>query len=395
MRIVALMLLCSTAAAAQDRNILYINPAPLVTASRLQAMAGAAVGIAEGSESLPFNYAAVAQRHPRRKAGFDWDLNFSVLFSPFQTLRDIDNEGNEPVITAPVEYQVGGLIQFARFGIGTYVRGQQRSYCNVQPCIRSEAVQGSVIFGFNVWRDQIVFGVGLHLAIANFDVAATRFEYRGLNLGASMLVRPAYLPFRIGVHGVSETRGAPAFDPATLPDLGGRTAFAGVVSPARIFIGASARFGEGAWRYNRLSASALKELPNDYNYANVPHDLDPDDPRPPGRFLATFELDVIFPVKNATTFTPFLTGTLPRAVGEQVSLVPRLGFEAEAIDHRLRVRSGGYLEPPFLAGSSLRPHFTWGFELFLLNLGAAWSISASMDVAKSYLSMSFGIGWWT
>src|SRR5690348_5838643 len=116
MRIVALTLVCSTAVAAQDRDILYVNPAPLVTASRLQALAGAAVGISEGSESLPFNYAAVAQRHPRRKTGFDWDVNASVLFSPFPTMRDIDNEGMSPDIVAPVEYQGGGLIQFARFG---------------------------------------------------------------------------------------------------------------------------------------------------------------------------------------------------------------------------------------------------------------------------------------
>ncbi len=396
MRIVALTLLWSAAAVAQDRNVLYVNPAPLVTASRLQAMGGAAVGIAENSESLPFNYASVAQRHPRRKAGFDWDVTASVLFSPFPTLRDIDNEGKAPEVVAPVEYQLGGLIQFARFGVGTYFRGSRRNYCPTNPCLGSEAMQGSVVFGFNAWRDQLVFGFGVNLAIASFNVNGLAFDYRGWNLGAAALWRPAFLPFRIGIHGVSETTGTPQFEASRVPDLGpGRQAFARVVSPARLFVGASARFGEGAWRYNRLSASALKELATDYNYANVPHDLDPDDPRPPGRFLVTLELDVILPVANATTLTPFLLGTTRIAAGERLSIVPRLGFEAEAVDHRLRLRSGGYLEPPFLDGASIRPHFTWGFELFLFRLGADWSVSASMDIADRYLAMSFGIGWWT
>src|SRR5438132_2472963 len=93
MRIVALALAISSTAWAQDRTLLYVNPAPLVTASRLVALGGAAVALAENSESLPFNYAAAAHRHPRRKAGFDWDVTASVLFSPFPAMRDTDNEG--------------------------------------------------------------------------------------------------------------------------------------------------------------------------------------------------------------------------------------------------------------------------------------------------------------
>jgi hypothetical protein len=376
--------------------VLYHTPAPGVPARRLAAMGGAAVGIAENSESLPFNYAAAAHRHPRRAGGFDWDITASVLFSPFPSMRDIDNEGAAPDIVAPVESQFGGLIQFSRFGIGTYFRISRKTYCETAPCIDSQAIQGSIVFGFNAWRDQLVFGVGFFLALANFDVNMISYQYRGWNVGGGMLFRPAFLPFRIGAHAVSQVDGARIFDPVSVPPLAGRTPFSGVVSPARISIGASARFGQGSWRYNRLSPSALKQLPEDFNFATVPHDLDPDDPRPPGRFLVTASLDVIFPVKGATTFTSFLLNTQPApAIGEGLYLVPRVGFEAEAIDHRLRLRLGGYLEPPFLEGSQIRPHGTWGFELFLFRLFADWSVSAAMDVANRYLSMSFGIGWWT
>ena len=58
-------------AAAQSPTRLYDNPVPLVTSSRLVGLGGAAVGLAENSESLPFNYAAVAQRSPHRTGGFD------------------------------------------------------------------------------------------------------------------------------------------------------------------------------------------------------------------------------------------------------------------------------------------------------------------------------------
>ncbi|MBK7859371.1 MAG: hypothetical protein IPJ65_12260 [Archangiaceae bacterium] len=397
MRLGLLVLLVPSLAAADERSLLYVNPAPLVTASRLVAMGGAAVGLAENSESLPFNYAAVAHRHPHRAGNFDFDFTAGVLFSPFTGLRDTDNEGQPTTdVVAPVESQLGALIQFSRFGLGVSGRFSSKSLCPSPSCLSASANQWAVVFGFNVARDQLVFGIGAYIANANFKFEGNTYEYRGWNFGAGMLWRPIFYPFRIGVQFVSQTSGTPTFDTMKLPNLGGsRTAFSGVISPAKLSVGASARFGEGAWRFNRLSQSALKQLPDDFNFANVPHDLDPDDPRPPGRLLVTAGLDLIFPVHGATTLTPFVYDTPAVPTGENASVVPRLGFEVEAIDHRLRLRSGGYLEPPFVQGSSIRPHFTWGTEVFLLNIAADWSVSASMDIANRYLAMSFGIGWWT
>src|SRR5262245_10399527 len=110
------------AASAQGRTLLYVNPAPLTTTSRLVGLGGAAVGTAEGAESMPFNYAAVPQRSPRRSRGFDWDVTLAVLFSPFPALRDVDNEGAPPTSIAPVDAVLGGLMQFKRVGIGAYSR---------------------------------------------------------------------------------------------------------------------------------------------------------------------------------------------------------------------------------------------------------------------------------
>jgi hypothetical protein len=398
--LLAALLVCAGAAAAQERPLLYDNPAPLVTSARLVGLGGAAVGLAEGAESMPFNYAAVAQRSPRRSKGFDFDLTFDVLLSPAPDFRDTDNDPNASTqIIAPVEAQIGGLIQFKRFGLGAYTRLSRKGICvqltgtTCTSVLEAQAAQGAIVFGFNVWRDQLVFGIGLFLASAEFDVGPTALKYLGANVGGSALWRPAFLPFRIGISGVTQTNGTSGDMTAT---ISGRPAFSGIVAPARISLGASARFGKGSWRYNRVSLSALKELPEDFNVADVPHDLDPDDPRPPGRFLVSVQLDVILPVSGATTLNPFLKDTMPLpAAGASLSLVPRAGTEIEAIDHILRLRAGGYLEPAVLAGTSVRPHGTFGFEVFLIHVLFDWSVAAAGDIANRYFSMSLGLGWWT
>jgi hypothetical protein len=388
-------------ALADTSTLLYDNPVPLVTSSRLVGLAGAAVGVAENSESLPFNYASVAQRSPHRARGFDIDVTFDVLFSPANQARDIDNDpAATQQIIAPVETQLGGYVQFSRFGVGGYARLSQRGICvmsdplglSCASTLQAQQATGAIVFGWNLWRDQLVFGAGFTLASAEFDVGNTALKYFGFSVGGGALWRPAFLPFRIGISGVTQTYGK---TDNMMQTIAGRPAFAGLIAPARISIGGSVRLGQGAWRYNRLSLSAMKELPESYNVANVPHDLEPDDPRPPGRFLIAAQLDLILPVKNATTMRTFLNGEAPVQTGASLSLVPRLGTETEVVDHILRLRLGTYLEPALIAGTSTRPHATFGFEVFLLHLLFDWSVSAAGDVADRYFSMSLGLGWWS
>lgn len=388
------------AGAARAQELLYDNPVALVSSSRLVGMAGAAVGLAENAESMPFNPAAVAQRSPHRARGFDFDITFDVLLNPVSTMRDVENDPNTPGTVAPVEGQLGGFVQFKRFGIGAYGRFSTRDIClTAMPCgnnvLSATAGQAAIVFGFNALRDQLVFGGGFLFATAAFNLAGQAFNYRGIAVAGGALWRPAFWPFRVGISGQTQTNGGSDFDMMKTPTLAGRPVFKGIVAPARVSFGASARFGEGAWRYNRLSLSALKELPEDFNAAEVPHDLEPDDPRPPGRFLVSLQLDLYLPVSGATTLTTFIQGTAPVAAGDSLALVPRLGTESEAIDHRLRLRVGGYLEPAVVAGSKLRPHGTGGFEVFLLHLLFDWSVSAAVDLAPRYFSMGIGLGWWS
>ena len=80
--------------------------------------------------------------------------------------------------------------------------------------------------------------------------------------------------------------------------------------------------------------------------------------------------------------------------GNELYLVPRLGVEHEVLPKRLRLRTGVWLEPNLARGSALRPHVTFGFEVFTLRLYEDWTISAALDAAPRYFAASIGIGWW-
>ncbi len=192
---------------------LYDNPSSLVTSSRLVALAGAAVGLAENSESIPFNYAAVAQRAVNRTRGFDFDLTAAIQLLPFDGLRNIDNEPSSPQIKEPVESQFGGYVQFKRFGLGAYARLSRRNIC-VTSCdnaLTATTAQGAIVFGFNLLQDQLVFGVGLHISSgATFrphTTPPTPLNYTGFALGGGSLFRPHFFPMRFGMSFITAASG--------------------------------------------------------------------------------------------------------------------------------------------------------------------------------------------
>lgn len=390
--------LASLPTAAQPApNRLYINSATLVTTTRLIGLGGASVGLAENTESLPFNYAAAGNRSPRRKRQWDWDVTFALLTSPADGWRDVDNEGPGQPANFPLDAQFGGLLQIKRIGFGAYFRSTRRNVCDVPPCtddtlLRTQTTQGAFVFGISTLQDQLIIGAGLNLARADFGAGPLNFTYLGWGGGGGILVRPHFLPFRIGVSAVTNTVGKPTFALSDGLSIAGRALFTEVVTPGRVSVGATYRLGPGSWRYNRLSPPAVRAF-SDLNPAELPHDID-EDPRAPGRLLLSAQVDFIFPVSNATNLSSFLYGTVPPLVGNAVYVVPRTGAEYEVFENRLRARLGGYLEPAFINGQAARPHGTLGFELFLFHLLAPWSVGAAVDIAPRYFSVSVGLGWW-
>ena len=115
---------------------------------------------------------------------------------------------------------------------------------------------------------------------------------------------------------------------------------------------------------------------------------------PPGTWLLSVQLDAVLPVSNATTVRPFLFGGPTVVTGDGFYVVPRLGVEHELVPKRLRLRTGVWVEPNLVRGSTVRPHATFGFEVFTVHIYEDWSISTALDAAPRYFAASVGIGWW-
>lgn len=405
MRRAALLVLVSLAAVTAHAqtprdDVLYVNPTALVTASRLVGLAGASTGLAENTESLPTNYAAAASRHPRRTRDWDWDYSLALLAAPVSTLRDVDNDGGGSQVVAPVEGQLGVSIQYRRFGLGLYTRASTRGLCLTDACLpggeelQAVAASGALVAGFAAFDDQLLVGAGINITTARFSFNQEARSYAGTSLGLGVNWRPHTQPFRLGVHYVSQSSAEPQFALDNEPTLAGRPLYRLAVTPAKLSVGACARIGAEAWRFNRQSPAAIREHASNENLAKVPHDVI-ERWEPPGAVLLCGQVDVVMPVENATTITPFLLGGVAPRVGAQVTFVPRAGVEWEAVSRRLRLRAGAYLDPAQIEGSTVRPHATTGVEVRLARvLGVDWSVSTSVNLAPRLLSFSLGIGWW-
>jgi hypothetical protein len=123
---------------------------------------------------------------------------------------------------------------------------------------------------------------------------------------------------------------------------------------------------------------------------------------PRSHLLLSFSLDVLGPLGKAVGVESFLERTVQRS-GRRASFSPRVGLETEAVQGWTRLRVGSYLEPSrFDESNGARAHFTVGFdqrlfrwEVFgLWTEGSTWMLSASLDVAREYVSSGLGIGMW-
>ncbi len=389
-RLAVLALLLGLSAKAQTRDdYLYINPSSLVSSTRLSSMAGASVGLAENVESLPFNYAAVAHLWPFLKRRWDGDATLSLLFTPVSKMRDFDNDGRSANQGGRLEGQLGVIYQYRRFGLGVVLRTSNRNSCLDDACkdlLGTSEVLGGIVGGFSMLQEQLVLGFGINLASATLSHGTDAVAYNGGSGGLSALVRPIGQPWRIGASVFAGSSGAPS-SPAPLD---GRPVFKGIVTPTRFSLGASYRFGERADQYNLPSPTLRVPQPDSAELEALPEP----DGLPRGRVLLTTQLDLVLPVKGATTIRSFLYGEPPSAAGAQVYLVPRVGSEWEVLDDRLRLRLGGWVEPNYVSGTNVRPHLTSGFEWRVVKLYFDWSVSSSVDLAPRFLAFSVSLGFW-
>jgi hypothetical protein len=397
----ALLLSCSLAAAQSSPAVsspgrLYLYGGTLLGSTRMTALGGAYVGVAEGMAGFTSNLASLAQRAPELDRRWDVGFTLSVLDIPFiQTeTRDLDNDGEADNASINRHYLAGLLLQYGRFGMGWYLRSTRVYACRplspgsacepIDLVLDTWALAGALALG----RDDFILGMGFYSVRAELGYAAERRAFSGLAVEVDVLYRPHGLNYRVGVS-VKPQLVAQLTDPALGTQLGGRALFDAAVAPGIVSLGASMRLGEGSHRYNRLSPATRRDIAERFGPSWVP----PADPGPSGSWLVTGQVDLISATESTVQLQSFL-GQAPVDVGRMTYLLVRAGVEHETWPDRLRTRLGTFIEPSAFPDQLPRPHLTGGIELFLFEYWEKWAFSASFDLASRYHNFGLSIGLW-
>ncbi len=377
---------------------------------RLMGIGGAYVGLAEGAEGVTRNPAAAAMKDPKFASDFNVDFAAALHFLPpwATTEQDWDNDGSPDQASAgPAEFlgtQVIYLVasvQYKNVALGLGVDLQNfldRAKLPGETFERYHNVMLTHAFGVlaaSFWRDQILAGVGVestHAFIgygeqpqgALFPSPKETMGYNGWGVQFGGVWRPEDQDWRVGFSWrpwLGATQAAP------MDTVGGKLLPARVEVPGRLSVGGAFAFGWGR-KLNITSRGgwALKD------------EKDPASGTPAmTKFLLTGQLDIFFPVQGATTVNAFLNQPdVPSPpAGYQLSFQPRLGLENELVADLLRLRLGGYVEPPMVTTGPARPHLTFGVEVYLFKLGhERICFGLSFDFAHRYQNLSVGFLVW-
>lgn len=387
------LLLVGTAAFGQQLRPerLYVGSNLLVGSSRMVALGGAEVALAEGAPALSDNLAALAHRSPRQE--WNWDLDIALSYVGFRlgntAQLDLDNDGTPDESQESRQWLVGMKLQFENVGVGGYTRLGTNAFCPVAACapadlVRVELATHAMAAAVAFARDALIVGGGLYVLTGSVRHQGSAWSYGGNGLTLSALLRPPGRPYRI----------AASFEPPVVAPLeahGGPTQVAGrplhaaLVSPLQVSVGFSLRLGEGAVNYNALSPAAQ------WQWKTAEHAA----PRgPPGPWLVSAQLEFIGGVSQAVPLSAFTTLREARPVGEQLAVVPHLGVEHEPLPGRLRLRAGAMLEPALFRDGPGRPHLTGGAQVFLFHKLDDWSLTFSFDLARGYNDFGLAFGVW-
>ncbi|WP_224246805.1 hypothetical protein [Hyalangium gracile] len=377
---------------------LYVNTGVLLGSTRMVALGGAYVGIAEGTAGFASNLAALAHRSPQLDKDWDVGVTLSWLDVPLTSRlrRDLDNDGAPDEAPSSRQYLFGLLLQYKYFGLGTFLRNRTVSYRAtaeddsedyIQVAVTQSALAGALAFG----QDEFIVSLGIYSAQATLAYKKEEWRYGGTGLSLDLLFRPQARPYRVGISVRPQVVGDWQRKDEQEPVLAGRPIYAGLVAPATLSLGVSYRFGEGAHRYNRLSPAARRQLLAD-GALNVPEEEAPD--APAGNFLVSGQVDFISSAENAVALRSVATFSDPEPVGQTVLIQPHLGAEHDTWPGRVRTRLGIFVEPSSFEGQVPRPHLTGGFEVFLFRYWEDWAFSASFDLAKRYSNVGFSVGFW-
>lgn len=379
---------------------------------RMMGLAGAYVAIAEGAEGLTRNPVSAVSRDAHFEADWAFDMGGTMhfLFPGATRSQDWDNDGRPEQVDGPF-HNLGTQVlyttvrfRFKSFAIGlgfddqNFIHQRQVDGEAFERFYNLNLIHGFAALSGSFWNDQIQLGLGVettHALLGYWEqtpgavlpTPKDAMGWHGWGVLVGGLWRPEHQDYRVGFAFRPAVNGRPHRPRAS---FNGLNTFSEVSAPARLSLGAVYALGWGR-KLNITSPDGWEELEavgKDGKKERSPAQM---------KFLITFQLDVFFPVENASSVTPFLEqpDVDAAAAGYNVSFEPRLGIEKEVVRDRLRLWLGGYLEPPMALGGVLRPHVTFGGELFLFKVGRLrLSFGLAMDFASRYQNMSLALMLW-
>lgn len=401
-----------------DKRLL-LSEGVLRGSPRLLGIAGAFVGVAEGAEGMTRNPAAAASKSPFFESDLAVDFGAAAHFLPPWAVRDQDwdNDGRLDQVSAQggealsvlgtqVLY-LAGSVRWRSVGLGlgvdlqnflakTPADGQDfESYLNLNFAHAFGSLAVSLV------EDQFLLGLGVESTNAFFiyseqpvgqrlPTPKDTLVYSGWGVQFGGLWRPKDQDYRLGFSFRPRTSGRPLVQ---REDIAGFVPFSEIVAPARLSLGGSIALGRAGRHYNITSRDGWARLrqPNP--------DGSPAFSAAMTKWLLTTQLDVYFPVSNATYAAAFLEqrfATPALTAGDRISFQPRAAVEKELIEDLLRLRLGAYLEPPLVASApELRPHLTFGGQVYLFTLfEQRVSFGLSFDFARRYQNLSVAFLIW-
>lgn len=405
-RALLLLLLVPLSSTAQpftpDRKLL-LSEGVLRGSPRLMGIAGAFVGIAEGAEGMTRNPAAVVSKDPHFERELNLDFGAAMHFLPPWAVQDqdwdLDGQRDQTgPVGGPFDFlgtqviYLAGSLQYRNFGIGLGVDLQNFVARTPESGFNLGLAHVFSSIGASFWEDQILVGIGAestHAIFGHLENKQVRetLGYNGIGVQLGGLWRPKWQNYRAGFSFRPQTQAGPDVQ---RQEIGGLTPFSAVVAPARLSLGGSFALGNDGRDYNITSPADWRSATKNPDGTPVYSALT--------RWLITTQVDVLFPVYNATYVAAFLgqeLGVPAVNAGDRISFLPRAAIEKEIWEDRLRLRAGGYLEPPLVPTGYLRPHATFGFELYLFKLGPQrMAFGLSFDLAREFQNLSVAFVVW-
>jgi len=423
--ITALWVICSVLAPSlalgQDSprgNRVEFTRGPVISGSRVVALGGAYIGLADSADGHLINPASIAMR-ARHTADdwFDWDFAFTLASFTGADGIELELTNTDADYDAALLFDLGLNLKFFEHGVAFHVyahdfdvpvcvQTDMNGSCLEQSTVEVQSVTGGLGYAFTVLDNQLSGGavlVPLVLDITDPDSGEDYFEASGVGGLFGLLWSPNPWPFRIGL--TFRT-------PITSDDFEGRAPDffttvrpREVVMPWELGLGASVLlFAEqplnpkAGWNDDEDDGDdgadddgASDEGESD---AGVQNDEAPErEPREDGpTLLVAADVRITGSSEGAVPLASVISQEIEPA-GNDVTVAAHLGLESELVPSWFRVRAGTYMEPPRVPDVDPRFHVTGGVDV-KIPLWLDWRLNGMIDWAPGYLNWGVGVGLW-